>query len=397
MTTRKALLLAAAFAAAVLVCGAAAGDKPPPAKCGGDEIDRLITQLGGDDFDAREEATHKLAERDDALPKLREAAKSSDVETKQRAEKLVAAITRRLEEKTFPVLVAEVNKGGLDRFIDQMATRKDFATPERWELAYRLARAAAARASKLAGKEFRAPELDLPKMAALTACPSAGPSNAKVLLEGGDHGDGETVTGCLLISGGPLAEQLVAVQGSVLFVNGDIKGCGNVSESVVFCNGEIGYVNEVRNSVLIATGGFAGSTGADGCFFDVRSVGGHTRSRDNVYVNLKEVAAKRSERNRFVQSEESPLQMFKFFDPASMGLAVSAAGGWAKVDGVRDGTPFAKAGFLKGDLMLGLGEGPFASPEHFRKFLRRRGAGDEAVFKVQRGDRVVELKVEFSD
>jgi hypothetical protein len=397
MTTRKALLLAAAFAAAVLACGVAAGDEPPPGKGGDDEIDRLIRQLGSDDFDAREEATRRLADRDDALTKLREAAKSADGETKQRAEKLVAAITRRLEEKAFPGLVAEVNKGGLDRFIDQMATRKGFATPERWELAYQLARAAAARASKLGGKEFRAPELDLSKMAVLAASPPAGPSDAKVLLEGGDRGDGETVAGCLLISGGPLAEQIVAVQGSVVFVNGDIKGCGSVSESVVVCNGEIGYVNEVRNSVLVATGGFAGSTGADGCFFDVRSVGGHTRSRDNVYVNLKEVAAKRSERNQFIPTEEGPLRMFKFFDPASMGLAVSAADGWVKVDEVRGGTPFAKAGFAEGDLVLGLGKGPFASPEHFRRFLRRRGAGDEAVFKVQRGDRVVELKVEFAD
>jgi hypothetical protein len=395
MTRRKAFLFAPAFV--VLVCAAVQAQAPaaPPDKK--HDIDRLIQQLGSDDFEVREEATRKLADRDDALPKLREAMKSGDREVQLRAERLAARIARRLENRRLPELVAGVNKVGLDRFIDQMATRKDFATSARWELAYQLARAAVMRASKVGGKEFSLPELDLSTMTTLTECPPSGPTKAKVLLANGDRGDGEAVEGCLLISSGPLAEQLVAVDGSVLFVNGDVKGCGSVNESVIFCNGEIGYINEVRNSIVIATGGFAGSTGAKGCFFQVQSVGGHTSSRDNVYVNLKEVAAKTSAGNQFVQTEEGPLQMFQLFNPASMGLQTSSADGWAKVDGVGDGTPFARAGFLKGDLVLGLDKGPFGSPELFRRFLRRRGAGDEAVFKVQRGDKVVDLKVQFTD
>ena len=70
---------------------------------------------------------------DDALAKLRQAAKTDDPEVRRRAEQLVELITKRLGDKAVQELLTEVNKEGVDRFIDRMATAKDYATAERWD------------------------------------------------------------------------------------------------------------------------------------------------------------------------------------------------------------------------------------------------------------------------
>jgi WD40 repeat protein len=86
-------LLKALASVLVVVLGSGAvvaRDEPPP------EIDKLIRQLGDEDFDTREAATAKLAEvGEPALPALKKAAaESRDVEVKQRAAKLVARIEK---------------------------------------------------------------------------------------------------------------------------------------------------------------------------------------------------------------------------------------------------------------------------------------------------------------
>jgi HEAT repeat protein len=71
---------------------AAAGDpevteKAVPAKC---EIKPLIDQLGSERFKDREQAAHELAKLgNSALPALKEAAKSRDLEVRRRAQQLV--------------------------------------------------------------------------------------------------------------------------------------------------------------------------------------------------------------------------------------------------------------------------------------------------------------------
>jgi hypothetical protein len=94
---------------------AAQEDKATPAvveKIGMQEIDKLIKQLGADDFETREAAMRTLGECDEALPQLREAAKSADLETKLRAEGLAATISDRLEEKALKSWRRKLTKSG---------------------------------------------------------------------------------------------------------------------------------------------------------------------------------------------------------------------------------------------------------------------------------------------
>lgn len=394
MGTRKILLFAPALV--VLICAMVPAQGPAPATDKKNDIDRLIQQLGSDDFEVREEATHKLAGHDDALAKLRQAAKTDDPEVRRRAEQLVELITKRLGDKAVQELLAEVNEEGVDRFIDRMATEKDYATAERWAVAYKLAGAAAARASKLSGRQCDAPTLDLSNMPTLTECPRVACNGSKVCINGLDR-DVTSLSGSLVVSSGSL-QHFTGVDHCVLLVNGDMKGCTVVTNSVVFCNGNLGYITSVRNSIILCTGEFKGSTGADGNLFDVHKMGRHTSAHDNVYINLNEVqGAKPADRNQFIQTKEGPLRLFTLFDTAMMGIELTAADGGAKVASVRDGSPFAKAGFRKGDLVLQVGKESDASVEAVRKYLRRRAAGDEAVFKVRRGDKDVELTVQVPD
>jgi uncharacterized protein (TIGR03067 family) len=81
-----------------LFVGDSASGLPPPSAV---EIDRLVKQLGADEFAQREAASKALeALGERALPALREAAKESeDAEVKQRLDAVVAAVLARQEKK----------------------------------------------------------------------------------------------------------------------------------------------------------------------------------------------------------------------------------------------------------------------------------------------------------
>lgn len=66
-----------------------------------------------------------------------------------------------------------------------------------------------------------------------------------------------------------------------------------------------------------------------------------------------------------------------------------------KVDGVSDGKPAAKAGILKGDLIIQLGEFPINSVQDYMKALGNFKKGDTTKVKVNREGKVVELDVTF--
>src|SRR5215468_3929800 len=111
-----------------------AGGPPAPDKKAAEEIDLLINQLGSSRPEEREAAAKKLAERDDALPALRKAMAEKDPEVRRRATALAETIAARIKDGETATLLADVNREGLDRFIDRMVNTKGYATEERWEL-----------------------------------------------------------------------------------------------------------------------------------------------------------------------------------------------------------------------------------------------------------------------
>jgi WD40 repeat protein len=90
-------LTLAAAAAFVRLSAAPQETRPPAEPAQAAEIARLIRQLGDDQFDKREEACKRLEEiGEPALPPLRQALDSKDAEVRQRAERVLAAIAKRV-------------------------------------------------------------------------------------------------------------------------------------------------------------------------------------------------------------------------------------------------------------------------------------------------------------
>jgi len=342
-------------------------------------IDQLIEQLGSDRFAAREEASRKLlALGEAALPALEKARRAADAEVRRRADRLAAHIGRLRQERLVRRLVADVNKGGIDQFIDHMVMRPGLATKQRWRQAEELARAITLRASALAGRPFQAPR-----------------TRTRSLLQGRD-GKATSMRDCLCVSQGSI-QYVTSLTNVILFINGDMKGCAGVDNCVILCNGSIDRISYVRNSVLVVTGDFAGPTEAYNTFFEVKRLGQHTRSHDNVYLNHRAVVATRSRsNNQFIQAERGPLELFTFFDPARQGLTL-AGDGSARLAKVHEGKPFARAGLRAGDVVVAVGRRPVDSGRALRARLRRLASGDEVVFKVERGEKVFETTVSFKE
>jgi hypothetical protein len=349
---------------------------PKAAAVPGPEIDKLIEQLGSDQFEAREEASRKLlALGEAALPALEKARRAADAEVRRRADRLADVIGRRRQERLVRRLVADVNQGGIDQFIDHMVMRPGFATEQRWLQAEELARAITLRASELAGRPFQAPR-----------------TRSRSLLLGLD-GNVTSMRDCLCVSQGSV-QYVTGLTNVILFVNGDMKNCASVNNCVILCNGSISGITSVRNSVLVATGDFAGPTGAYNTFFQVKALGQHTRSHDNVYLNHWAVLAIEKGNNQFIQAERGPLQLFSFFDPARQGVTLPGDGS-ARFAKVHEGKPFARAGLRAGDVVLAVGQRQVDSGRALRAQLRRLAGGDEVVFKVKRGEKVFETTVSF--
>jgi HEAT repeat protein len=93
MLVRISLLSLTVFAFVLVIDAGSAADKDKPApseKQRREEIDKLIKQLNAEDFKLRESATRQLMKRDDALPALREAAKSEDAEVSAHGSRLTS-------------------------------------------------------------------------------------------------------------------------------------------------------------------------------------------------------------------------------------------------------------------------------------------------------------------
>jgi HEAT repeat protein len=112
----------------------------PAKKLSEKQIAKLIEQLGSSDFHIRESANRQLRQAEEALPALRQAAQSSDLEVRRRAKEIVAALEQRLSERFLRQAVARVNEEGVDLFIDRMVLQKDYANETRWKAVIEVAR-----------------------------------------------------------------------------------------------------------------------------------------------------------------------------------------------------------------------------------------------------------------
>lgn len=283
------------------------------------EIQRLVEQLGNDDFATREKATRQLLDRGEAvLPALQQALQSPDLEVRRRAERITGEIKAKAEERAIQLLLAEVNQVGLDQFITRMVKEEGFATDERWRVVMKLAQAMAVRASEFGGGGgWLAPGMDVAKLKRAGERQGANYREARVLVNGLRSAT-TSVERCIFLSSGPVGN-ITHLCDSVVLVNGDIGYCTSIENCIVFCRGNIGGATGVTGSVILATGRLESATGIEGSLLQLGGVGPCTRSRNNVYLNLSNSTAVHTEGDRSVPTERGPLQMLRFSAPAAPG------------------------------------------------------------------------------
>jgi hypothetical protein len=324
-----------------------------------------------------------LAERPEALPALQKALASDSVEVRRKAEAIIDEIQTRLTEQKARRILTLVKHGEADQFIDQMAAAPDRADAATWQAVMDLTQNIIAQANKANGKNTPFPVVA-----------TAGPGSKSYLssvrlasvdeLKGGTlsdrrviaHQDKERqisngqITRCLLISPGSVRSN-GSLLWSVVFANGDIAiSCpartGHIYNSVVYCDGSI-EVDNVEKSILIATGPI-------------------------------KIKGKIDAESIIIEKTDTPLGLLKLYDTRQAGIEVEEKEDGVRVKAVLEGKPFAKAGFKVGDQVLAINGEKLTKREDFRKGVRRAAmANKEAVFKVQRPQNVVEIKVPLTD
>ena len=356
------------------------------------EIAAWIEQLGSAKFAERELANRKLAALDDVPDALEEAIDSTNPEIARRAKAAVHNIRERNFERLLQKDLAVINADGFDLFLERMMHQPDYATESRWRSLERLIDGMTARAGKLGNIGYRKPFDECTTMPVHKELAPLGEGGSRLLLEGLNTRYSK-MSRCLVACAGSFS-RVNTIDHCVLLVNGDMDGSSSVSESFVLCTGRIGRVMRIQNCIVLSTGDFTGGMSARNTFFQVRGVDRQSSASGNTYINLKSVSGASADDNKFVESDEGPLSMIKFFDLERLGLRVKLADGETRVESIATNSLLGRAGLQKGDSLLSMGEQKWDSSERLKDLLLRVLAREkEFTLNIRRGERTLGLNV----
>lgn len=384
-----------------------AAEAPDPAA----EIQQLIADLDSNQFEVREKAsTRLLALEEKALPALREALRGKpSLEKLRRLEAIVTRTEQVLLDRKIAVLLARVNEGGIDQFIDLMVERKGFAKAESWEAIFRLAQAMVQRAEQVGGKQLPAVGADYLKLPVAAGGPESN-YNSKQRFLAAKIGSINAIHDCFVVCNGPI-ESINSTRNSILFVNGDIGGLNGTDGCVIFCNGTIKRPNGTSHCVIFCTGAVESPNSFSECVLFAQGKftdGNSTRSNimhvqsvdtngsnDNQYIGLKEIKANLSQNDTFVKAERPPLHPLQLFDLGRLGLDLAMQDNILTATKVAEGKVFAKAGLRAGDQITAIDGKAVVTVEAARKLLLRKLPNDEATLTIRRGGEKLEIAVPF--
>jgi hypothetical protein len=362
---------AAAVLSFLLTAGGSRGDPPPPSAPPAltaqrqKEIEKLIADLGGDDFDGREAAQQELQKLgEEAVPILEKAqATAADPEVRRRLGDVLAPLQKIIGDRQSEKLLAEASTGGVDLLVEHL-TRKGYAGADDREAVRKLI---AAVAEKAGGKDKFSLQFE----------DKAWPVTRRLLLNEAaaeELNQTHIATGRMVLRGPFKGEADLCT--AVVFVNGDFSsGVGAVNTFIV-CDGDVNLRNATR-CVIVAGGSI--------------TLG---RASDSVLAARGSVNVKQDPIDTTIhEKEQTPLDAVAFFDPSQLGAEVSLAAGKVRIDKVRDGTPMATAGLRAGDVVAAVDGSDVDSPDTFRRSLRRGLVEGKAVLKVRRGDDTIPVVI----
>jgi hypothetical protein len=380
---------------------------PEPAAARPPDVERLIGDLGSKDFDVREAATRALKELDEALPALRQALTSPDLEVRRRAAAAIEGIEQRRALRGLLRAQALAKEGRIVEAVDRVVAfaRRDsegkggqaltgFAgailehLPEEF---LRKSHLGPGERKHLPVGDFRTYIDSVRPHEIVGGKISYGKRDAD---RGGVFARGEEVSigdhHCIL--------SLVATSGefrcrppvdrSVIIAGDNVRieeACG----VIIVCDGDVEVTGRAAVSLIVARGKV---TGPQSIRYSI------VRSRDFVSDAFADKEAGTKE-------TPDPLAFVKFFELSDVGLTVAERDGKGEPvrDGVclkdvRKGTIFSPA-LQAGDVVTAVDGTKAASQEGLRKLLRKRLAqgGPRITFTVRRAGQTSTVSIPVKD
>jgi hypothetical protein len=379
-----------------------ADDKPierntPPA------VADLIRQLMSPRETEREAASRQLLEREDALPALRGARNGTNADLAREAERILAVWKGRLRERLIERAARYARKGKVDCMVDALVLAGPTNDDDR---CWNIAGEAGWKIVDLTQKQFpdlpsvdgeglpkrdwsasrkRRPKEVLGPEAVVSSGLKRRPPWALVCAESIDAQ--LLCVSTYLLSSGPiglrsdLRPSRAGTTSTFVFCGDTINSVTSLVNSVVVCDGDI-KVDSSVGTIVIARG----SIQCKMIFNSIAIAGGsiHT-SRDLKAIQESVV---RSDTDKY-------LDFVSFVEPIQIGLELREPTGKVRVYQVVEGTPAAKAGLQRGDILLAVDGTAADSIELFRRLLRRISVQDEGVVRVQREGSPRELVFDF--
>jgi hypothetical protein len=187
----------------------------------------------------------------------------------------------------------------------------------------------------------------------------------------------------IVLCGGDV--ELQAGGSIVLVCDGDVVTKKCLAVALVVSRGSVRLAGDVSKTVILAGGDVS---------FSERSIVRNVIVRAAGSVTLPKKARAYGHDLKGKVANALALAPVKFFDPASVGVAVAPAKFGVRVTTATPGQPFARAGLAIDDLVTALDGRPVPSPQAFRRLLRKRLVeGGTALFEVRRAGRKVEVRV----
>jgi hypothetical protein len=388
----------------------------------------IVASLSDPSRKVRDEAVTALANRPDAAPWLRRAARSPDRDTYARAAQLLAGFASKRQSVAKSALDSCIRHGLADMFVEWHHYWQPESKDALWPVGPEMGKAAVeAYAKQFPQWKRTGIEVQLDAYYSIPARHVAAfdghfatfPEVVNARADGGSgvwrfRSDRLRLGGMPSIIfasvAGPI--DMWDCPGGYYFTLGEAKAC-NFRCSVLVCDGGLGPWWEENGEV-------ARGPSIRGCFVVCRSqvivrpasissstllVDGdidisHLRHVEDCVIRASgEVRLKPGYEPKRCTIEEHAKNVtapYKFFELADVGLALVDDEEGLTVSGLKAGTPFGNCGLVRGDIIQGIDDMPPGHSEVFRKLVRKAMVvqGD-CLLTVARGNQTLDLAVYF--
>jgi predicted metalloprotease with PDZ domain len=164
---------------------------------------------------------------------------------------------------------------------------------------------------------------------------------------------------------------------------------------VLFCDGELD-ASGIGSSVVLNWDRLKAGTQSSGLLVCRGSMELYYLGFTTVLAYGELKVRKSTMDTRFLEPKDDPFAWLKIFDPSDIGLDVKQAKTELHITGVKNQSPFGKAGLEPGDVIASANGNPMTDYHALRRLIRRAYVEETAVsLAVRRQGKPINLKVDF--